>query len=142
MRSLKAIFVIALAFTSLILVTAILTIRTEVLLEREGQADVGIVQALKSGKADELSAFFPAEVIFFAPDNTTLTDRTEATHFLKSLFEMHPVRSFDTTSLLSGKASNLSYLKGVLHTKDQDFTLYATIYNGKIERLDLTSVKS
>jgi hypothetical protein len=141
MKNLKAIFVIALAFVSLILITAIISMRTEVMKEQEVQADEKIVEALQAGEAYQLSTYFSPDVNFFIPDYPTSNDSAEAYHLLQGFFTAHPVKSFQEESIFPGSSPNLSYLQGLLHTYDQDFNLYATIYDGKIERFDLNVVK-
>lgn len=140
MKNLKAIFVISLAFVSLILITAIVSMRTEVLEEREIAADGEVVKILKNGEAAQLSAYLAPDVNFFIPGLSRSTDGAEASKLIENFFSKHPVLGFEKESVLPGNSPGLSYLKGTLHTKGKDFTLYATIYRGKVERLDLNAV--
>ncbi|MCB0633333.1 MAG: DUF4783 domain-containing protein [Saprospiraceae bacterium] len=142
MKSLKAIFAISLIFISLILITVIATIRAEVIEEDTVQTGEGVIKALQTGVANKVSAYFASNINFFIPDNPIYSDSTDAAQSLATLFRMHPVQDFEQESLLPGNAANISYLKGTLHTQNQDFALYATIYNGKVEQFDLNALKN
>ncbi|WP_170110553.1 DUF4783 domain-containing protein [Flavilitoribacter nigricans] len=141
MKNLIAILFIALAFVTLILITAIVSVRTEALEEKAIRTDEAIVGALQTGMADRLSTFFAPDVTFFIPGHPTSNDSAEATRLVRGFMSAHPVQSFEKKSMLPGSAPSLSYLKGILHTTDDDFALYATIYNGRIERFDLNEEK-
>ncbi|MCB9323787.1 MAG: DUF4783 domain-containing protein [Lewinellaceae bacterium] len=138
MRISKATWIIALATGVLILLTAWATMLTEKREERSVHFDTGIISAIQSGDAEQLSKYFTDGINFYCPETGKSNNKAEAREALITFFTQHKIRSFTRKRIIPGRMQGSSYIKGTLVTTGKNYGFYGTIFNNKIEQLDIT----
>lgn len=141
MKNSKATFAIAFVTILLIGITAWVTARSERMEEQVENMDKDIITAIESGDAAQLGALCMDRASFYSPEGSSNGGKDEVTQEILAFFKEHPFKRFARERVLQGNQAGVSYLTGTLFTKNQDYALYATIFNDRIEQLDLSSAE-
>ena len=141
MKISKATLVITLITAVLIALTAWATIFTGRQESNAVDFDNGIISAVESGDAQQVSAYFTEGISFYNPETGNSDNKKDASKALNIFFSQHLIKDFSGKRIIPGRLKGLSYLKGTLVTPDQNYGLYSTIYDNQIEQLDITTLK-
>jgi len=141
MKFSKATYVIAIITVILLGITVWATIQADRQRAKEIRLDQDIITAIKSGDAEKISALFTEGISFYTPSGGSDGNRKEAIKNLQSFFDQHSFVKFTQERVMQGEPASRTYLQGKLVTKDKIYRLDASIYNNKIEQLDISHLE-